>query len=143
MWMEAFCNPLSAREADPVLGVGLDLVHVDRAARLLEAHGEMLLRRILHDNERRGKGLRPSPEHLATVLAAKEAFFKALGHGLAGPFDWPQAEVRAKDGATLTPRGPALAALQARGVTHILFNIGELGNIRFAFTILWRNGHAR
>jgi phosphopantetheinyl transferase (holo-ACP synthase) len=131
--MEAFCNPLSARQVDPVLGVGLDLVHVDRAARLLETHGETLLR----------SDLRPFPEHLATVLAAKEAFFKALGHGLAGPFDWPQVEVRAKDGATLTPRGPALAAVQARGVTHILFNIGELGNVRFVFTILWRNGHAR
>ncbi len=141
MWMEAFSDPLWTAVDGAVLGVGVDLVRVDRAARLLEVHGEPLLRRILHANEGAKDALPLSPDHFATVLAAKEAFFKALGHGVAGPLDWPQVEVRVSREPSLTPWGPALDAIRERGVTHILFDFGEAADVRCAFAILWRDDH--
>lgn len=140
MWMEAFCDPRPAAGDATVLGVGLDLVHVDRAARLLEVHGEALLYRLFHQNELEGlAGLRLSAERLATVLAAKEAFFKALGQGVVRPLDWPHVEVRVTGQVSLTPRGPALEAARERGVTNILFDVGEAADARFAVATLWRS----
>lgn len=144
MWLEAFSDPVPAAGNGTVLGVGFDLVHVERAARLLEVHGEALLGRILHPNELgAGDGLGRSPDSFATVLAAKEAFFKALGDGVTGPLDWPQVEVSVNGAASLTPRGPALNAIRERGVTDVRFTCGEAADARFAVTILWRNNHGR
>jgi holo-[acyl-carrier protein] synthase len=62
-----------------VIGVGIDLVDVDEAARLLERWGERLLDRVLTDPERAYvlRSARPA-KHLAVRLAAKEAVYKAL-----------------------------------------------------------------
>ncbi len=142
MWMEASCNPAWAMGAGAVLGVGLDLVRIDRAARLLEAHGETVLRRVCHQDEvDESDCVRPSPDRLATVLAAKEAVFKALGHGVVSPLDWPQVQVRGGPAAALVLTGPALGAVLERGVSHILFNCGEAAGVRFALAILWRSGY--
>ncbi len=144
MWLEAFSDPGPAAVRGTVLGVGLDLVRVGRVARLLDAHGEALLRRVLHPNELgAGDGLGRSPGSLATVLAAKEAFFKALGDGVAGPLDWSQVEVSVNGAESLTPRGPALDAIYARGITDILFTHGAAADVRVAVAILWRGDHGR
>lgn len=144
MWLEAFSDPGPALARGTVLGVGLDLVYVRRAARLLEVHGEALLRRILHPNELgKGDSLGRSPDSLATILAAKEAFFKALGDGVAGPLDWPQVEVGVNGAAFLKPWGPALDAIFERKATDILFTHGEAADVRFAVAILWRSDHGR
>jgi len=62
-----------------VLGIGIDLVDVSEAQRLIDRWGERLLRRVLTEQER-GYVLRnASPaKHLAVRLAAKEAVYKAL-----------------------------------------------------------------
>jgi len=144
MWREGFSDPGPPAVRGTVLGVGLDLVPVERAARLLEAHGEALLRRVLHPNELgAGHGLGRSPDSLATALAAKEAFFKALGDGVAGPLDWPQVEVGANGAGSLTTHGPALDAICARGVTDIRFTYGAAAGLRVAVAILWRDAHGR
>jgi len=139
MWMEAFGDPVLAPVDGAVLGVGLDLVHVDRAARLLEAHGVALLRRVLHAGT--SDDLRLPPDHLATVLAAKEAFFKALGHGVARPLDWPEIEIRATGAAPPAPRGAVLDPALERGATPILFTVGAAADARFALVVLWRDSH--
>jgi len=65
-----------------IVGIGLDLVEIDRVAAARERHGEAFLRRILHDDERSERVAVPS--HLAGLFAAKEAVMKALGTGMAG-----------------------------------------------------------
>jgi holo-[acyl-carrier protein] synthase len=62
-----------------VIGVGIDLVDVEEAARLLDRWGERLLDRVLTDPERAYvlRSARPA-KHLAVRLAAKEAVYKAL-----------------------------------------------------------------
>lgn len=62
-----------------VIGVGIDLVDVEDAVRLLDRWGERLLRRVLTEREREyvlGKS-RPA-RFLAVRLAAKEAVYKSL-----------------------------------------------------------------
>ena len=68
-----------------ILGVGLDLVEIDRMKESLERHGMAFAERILHPDEdaaRVGKG--EGAAHLAGLFAAKEAVMKALGTGMAG-----------------------------------------------------------
>jgi holo-[acyl-carrier protein] synthase len=67
-----------------ILGLGIDIVRVSRIERWLE--DPSVLERFFHEDEigdsrRRGKGAAMS---LAARFAAKEAFAKALGTGLAG-----------------------------------------------------------
>lgn len=67
-----------------ILGVGIDVVHVDRIRRWLSTAG--LIERFFHPEEiaaarERGSGAAHS---LAARFAAKEAFGKALGTGLSG-----------------------------------------------------------
>jgi holo-[acyl-carrier protein] synthase len=73
-----------------IVGVGLDLVGVERVARLLARHGPRLLARCFAH----GEVARPrDAEHLAGILAAKEAAFKALGSGWGGGVGWRQVVV--------------------------------------------------
>jgi holo-[acyl-carrier protein] synthase len=67
-----------------IIGIGVDVVHVQRLERWLKTPG--LLERYFHPQElsaarERGGGVALS---LAARFAAKEAFGKALGTGLAG-----------------------------------------------------------
>ncbi|MEO8449943.1 MAG: 4'-phosphopantetheinyl transferase superfamily protein, partial [Gemmatimonadota bacterium] len=62
-----------------VIGLGIDLVDVARAARLLAAHEGRALVRLLTDGERTYLEGRENPApHFAVRLAAKEAVYKAL-----------------------------------------------------------------
>jgi holo-[acyl-carrier protein] synthase len=62
-----------------VIGVGVDLVDLERIARLLAAKGEQAMQRFFTDGERAYLGSRPEPTgHAAARIAAKEAVYKAL-----------------------------------------------------------------
>jgi len=62
-----------------IVGVGIDLVDIDRAERLLVRHGERALRRLLFPSERAYvEGMAAPARHFAVRLAAKEAVYKAL-----------------------------------------------------------------
>lgn len=63
-----------------VIGIGIDLVDVADAERLLSRWGDRLLARVLTEDERVYVESHDLPEkHLAVRLAAKEAVYKALG----------------------------------------------------------------
>lgn len=62
-----------------VLGVGVDLVDLDRVGRMLEHKGEHAMSRLFTDEERAYLGTRPDPTgHAAARIAAKEAVYKAM-----------------------------------------------------------------
>lgn len=62
-----------------LIGIGIDLVDIPRAERLLERHGERVLKRLLRPAERSYvKAMAAPARHFAVRLAAKEAVFKAL-----------------------------------------------------------------
>jgi holo-[acyl-carrier protein] synthase len=62
-----------------LIGVGLDLVEVKRARRMLERHGERVLRKFLTRAEYEYVAGSPDPAaSLAARIAAKEAAYKAF-----------------------------------------------------------------
>jgi holo-[acyl-carrier protein] synthase len=62
-----------------VIGVGVDLVDLDRIGRLLASKGEHAMLRFFTDDERAYLATRPDPTgHAAARIAAKEAVYKAL-----------------------------------------------------------------
>lgn len=65
-----------------ILGLGTDIVEVQRFQALIERRGEQVLSRLFTDEER--KACLEAPHRLAARFAAKEAFLKALGTGLRG-----------------------------------------------------------
>lgn len=77
----------------PVLGIGIDIVEIDRIERALKRHGERMRRRLFTEGEL--SDCAPGPNEgrqLAARYAAKEATLKALGRGLRG-VRWVDAEV--------------------------------------------------
>jgi holo-[acyl-carrier protein] synthase len=82
-----------------VVGVGIDLVDLDRVRRLLEDKGELAMQRFFSSTERAYLDTRPDPTgHAAARIAAKEAVYKAL-QSLPGAraVGWREIEV-ARDG---------------------------------------------
>jgi holo-[acyl-carrier protein] synthase len=82
-----------------VIGLGIDLVEVDEAERLLDRWGPRLLNRLLTEAERTYVLRFAHPaQHLAVRLAAKEAVYKAL-QSLpgAGEIRWRDIEVVRRD----------------------------------------------
>jgi len=69
-----------------IVGIGIDLVEVERVERLLAAYGERFAERILAQSERpEYKASARQVWFVATRFAAKEAVSKALGTGLRRP----------------------------------------------------------
>ena len=61
------------------IGVGIDLVDIDRVEALLARHGERALRRLLTEQEQAYcRDMARPAQHVAARLAAKEASYKAL-----------------------------------------------------------------
>ncbi len=114
-----------------VVGLGIDLIEVERVGRTVERHGDRFMRRIFHPRElEQSRGDRV--QYLAARFAVKEAAFKALGTGWAAGVRWVDVEVQ-----NLASGQPVLllhgaAAERARG----------LGAERMHVTITHTAGHA-
>jgi holo-[acyl-carrier protein] synthase len=94
-----------------IVGVGLDLVRVERIRAARERHGEKFLRRVFTDAEIESCLRREDPDpSLAARFAAKEAGMKALGTGWAQGVGWRDLEVVAPSNA---PPGLALSGKAA------------------------------
>lgn len=77
-----------------IVGIGVDQVEVARMARLLDRWPERSRARLFTDGERGTCDRRRSAaECFAARFAAKEAFLKALGTGLARGISWREVEV--------------------------------------------------
>ncbi|MEZ7910646.1 MAG: holo-ACP synthase [Propionivibrio sp.] len=75
-------------------GVGTDIAAVARLAALYEKHGERALEKLLAPAEREGfERAADKGRFLAKRFAAKEAFGKALGIGVAAPATLPNVAI--------------------------------------------------
>ncbi|MDZ7674354.1 MAG: holo-ACP synthase [Acidimicrobiales bacterium] len=101
-----------------VVGVGIDLVDVERFRVSLERTPSMLERMFTEGERAYALRANDPTERLAVRFAAKEAVMKALTVGL-GAFGFHDVEVlRDDDGVpSLGVYGPALALADDRGVT--------------------------
>ena len=78
-----------------IVGIGIDLVEIDRVAHMIDSLGDRMYARLFSDSEARYIRGKPLPaQHAAVRLAAKEAAFKALaGNELARKITWRDDEV--------------------------------------------------
>ena len=81
-----------------ILGVGIDIIEVDRIRASHERFGDRFLKRILHPEEIAYclSHKAPAP-FLAARFAAKEAISKAFGTGIGAALGWQDMEVKRKD----------------------------------------------
>ncbi len=113
-----------------VLGVGIDLVELTRAAKLLARKGDHALDRLLTDGERAYLAERADPvPHFAARLAAKEAVYKALQLLPGGrEIGWRDIEVVRSDSGrpTIALHGRAVEVARGAGVTiHVSLTHSE------------------
>jgi holo-[acyl-carrier protein] synthase len=71
-----------------IVGIGIDIIEVERIAQAIERYGEQFLRRIYTDHEREycERAHATRMVHYAARFAAKEAFSKAIGTGITSGF---------------------------------------------------------
>ncbi|TVP83478.1 MAG: holo-ACP synthase [Thioalkalivibrio sp.] len=121
-----------------ILGIGTDLVRVERLRSMLDRHGERLLQRLLHPDEQTDLP-RVRPEaFVAKRFAAKEALAKALGCGVGR--DLALSEVCVTHDPAGRP-GLALSGAAARtaarlGVSRIHLSISDEHEYAQAFVVL-------
>lgn len=122
------------------VGVGVDLVEVERARAMLADKGAHVFERLLTPSEAEYCRSRPDPaEHVAVRLAAKEAVYKALqGSDEARGIGWRDIEVtRAPDGRPDVELS-GLAADRARElkVRRVLLSLSHTHQAAVAVAVL-------
>jgi len=109
-----------------ILGIGIDLVEIDRMERAMARHEE-LVSRVFSPRERElcDDHARPAQRY-AACFAAKEAASKALGTGVMG-FAWQEVEMLRDDRGRpyLALSGRAQELAYSRGVKKILISVSH------------------
>jgi len=121
-----------------LVGLGLDLVAVDRIAAVLARHGDRFLDRVFVAGEVRegaGEGL---AQHVAGLFAVKEAVLKALGTGWAQGLGFRDVEVvRGPSGRPeVRLHGAAAQRAESLGGERILVSISHDRGFAAAVAVL-------
>jgi len=121
-----------------VLGLGLDLVDLERIARLHARYGEAFSRRFCLPGERLEREGEALVQHLGGLFAAKEAVLKALGTGWAQGVGLLQVEVvrRPGGGPAVRLHGEAQARAERLGVSRVHLSITHERSYAAAVAVL-------
>jgi holo-[acyl-carrier protein] synthase len=122
-----------------IVGVGTDLIEVNRIQRALDRWGERFAERILVDHELARFARHRKPAHyLAKRFAAKEAFSKAMGTGIHHPVNWQNVGVaNLPSGQPVLRFSVPLADLIARrGITAVHVSLTDERDMAAATVIL-------
>jgi holo-[acyl-carrier protein] synthase len=126
-----------------IVGIGIDLVEVERMRRLLDRKGERALARLFTDAEQGYAATHPEPaRQLAARVAAKEAAFKALsGNDLARAIGWRELEVVSRKGVApvLLLHGRALQRATELGISRVLLTITHSETMAAAVVVAERD----
>lgn len=120
----------------PVVGVGIDLVDIDRIRRLLTRHPRFAQERFTADERAWCDQRRDPAERYAARFAAKEATLKALGVGLGALRLVDLEVVRAPSGAPgLLLHGTAAELAAGQGVTGWKVSLTHSQNLAGAVVV--------
>lgn len=122
-----------------ILGIGIDIIEVNRIQSSHERFGERFLKRILHPNEI-GYCLShktPAP-FLAARFAAKEAVSKAFGTGIGAQLGWQDIEIARKESGEpyVILHGAGQDLLKERAARVVLISLSHTQNHAAAVAIL-------
>jgi holo-[acyl-carrier protein] synthase len=122
-----------------VLGIGIDLVEVDRIQSSLEQFGDRFIDRILTPAEAAycRQYQNPAP-HVAVRFAAKESVAKAFGTGIGAELNWRDIEVCRRESGqpTVVLHGAGQALMARRGVQTISISLSHTARYATAVTVL-------
>jgi holo-[acyl-carrier protein] synthase len=123
-----------------ILGIGTDLVEIERIRALLAAHGMRFIARCFAAEEQNVSLHDPvAPAHYAKRFAAKEAASKALGSGIArGVYLKDMVVTKLDNGApVLSLRGGAADFLKQQAInTKLHISLSDDGGYASAFVII-------
>ena len=124
-----------------IVGIGTDVVSIERIAGVLQRHGERFVRRVLTPAERQRyerTNEKAKPGHLAKRWAAKEAFAKAIGTGIHPPFNWHSITVGrdAMGKPGIIPSDAMAKHLAALGVKSSHISLTDDAGVAVAFVVL-------
>ena len=122
-----------------IVGIGTDVVSIERIGGVLERHGERFVNRVLTPAERvRFERTRAKVGYLAKRWAAKEAFAKAIGTGIHAPFTWHSITVGrdARGKPLVEPDAPMKRHLDSMGVTRSHLSLTDDAGVAVAFVVL-------
>ena len=125
-----------------ILGLGIDIIEVDRIRAAHQRHGERFANRILHPAEIAYclSHKDPAP-FLAARFAAKEAISKAFGTGIGAQLGWHDLEVRRKDSGEpfVVLHGGGEKLLVARRARAVLISLSHTQTYAAAVAVLEAN----
>ena len=118
-----------------IVGVGVDLVDVQRFAQALQRTPSMRPRLFVDDELCTADGVERTPESLAARFAAKEAIAKALG--APGGLSWHDCIVGSADDGrpTVAVRGSVARASEALGIVRWHLSLTHDGGFASAFVV--------
>jgi holo-[acyl-carrier protein] synthase len=111
-----------------ILGIGIDIIEVDRIAKSYERFGDRFLNRILLPGEIQYclSHKVPGP-FLAARFAAKEAISKAFGTGIGAQLSWQDMEICRKESGEpyVVLHGGGEKLLKERGARMVLISLSH------------------
>jgi holo-[acyl-carrier protein] synthase len=121
-----------------ILGIGTDIIQVERIAQMREKHGEVFLNRVFTIGEiAYCSPRRAADQHYAGRWAAKEAVLKVLGTGWAKGIQWTDVEVvnRPSGAPVIALANRAAEIASERGIREIQISISHCRAYATAFAI--------
>lgn len=124
-----------------LIGLGADLVEVDRIRGVLDRQGDRFLDRVFTAEERAYCQGRAEPhQHLAARFAAKEAVSKCFSTGIGADLGWRSVSIyhgeRHEPKVRLDDKGRAL--LRRTGATEVLVTLSHTRGFALAVAALVR-----
>jgi len=111
-----------------ILGIGIDIIEVDRIEKIIQKFGERFLTRCFVQSEIvYCQKMKCSAEHFAARFAAKEAVSKAFGVGIGNLLSWKNIEIekRTNDAPQVYLHKRGLSLAKEKGVSNILVSLSH------------------
>ena len=124
-----------------LIGLGTDVIEVDRIRGVLERQGERFLQRVFTAEERAYcSGMKYPHKHYAARFAAKEAVSKCFSTGIGAELGWRSVSIshgeRHQPLVRLDAQGEAL--LKQVGATHVHVSLSHTDTVAMAVAALVR-----
>jgi holo-[acyl-carrier protein] synthase len=126
-----------------ILGVGLDVVELERVARIHARHGDAFVRRFCHPEEVQARTGERLVQHLGGLFAAKEAVLKALGTGWAEGLGFLQVRIERAAGGRPAVRLEGAAGALARRLGVEIVHLSITHETRWAAAVAVLEGPSR
>jgi len=133
---------LSLPPGGNVVGIGADIIEVERVRGVIERQGERFLTRVFTDEERAYCGGMKHPhKHYAARFAAKEAVSKCFSTGIGAELGWRSISIyhgeRHQPLVRLDEKAEGL--LRQVGATHVHVTLSHTETVAMAVAVLVDN----